>query len=231
MSRLIDITGNRYWMLTVLEMVQPYKYPAKWLVKCDCGNVVEALGACMKRGTTQSCGCLQKKRSKKANTTHGCSTGGVITRLYNIWRGVKARCTNPNEPAYPEYGGRGVTLCDQWMKFEPFQEWALDNGYQETLSIDRNDNDLGYSPSNCSWENRVMQNRNRRPNKGSSSQYIGVSFNKASNKWRSGVSINKKYISIGVFSSELEAAIARDDYVKSNNLEGFTINIKPHVEQ
>ena len=85
------------------------------------------------------------------------------TRLYGIWRGIKRRCLNPNYHHFKNYGGRGITVCDEWLEsFKSFYDWAMSNGYQDDLSIDRIDNDKGYDPSNCRWVTMAEQNKNKR---------------------------------------------------------------------
>ena len=88
--------------------------------------------------------------------------GWKNTRLYNSWRGMKSRCNNPNDTAYHHYGGRGITVCEEWLNFENFREWALHNGYEETLTIERKDVNKGYSPDNCEWVSVRAQHFNTR---------------------------------------------------------------------
>lgn len=86
--------------------------------------------------------------------------GGYKTKIYNTWRGMKSRCNNPNNKKYDRYGGRGITVCDEWYNFEPFYKWSLANGWQDGLSLDRIENDGNYEPSNCKWATLSEQQNN-----------------------------------------------------------------------
>ena len=88
--------------------------------------------------------------------------GGRFTRLYNIWSLMKARCLNFNNPSYLNYGGRGITICTEWLEFIPFKDWALSNGYTDNLTINRIENDGNYEPSNCNWITCKEQQKNKR---------------------------------------------------------------------
>lgn len=87
------------------------------------------------------------------------------TRLYGIWKNMKYRCSNPNSPAYKDYGARGIFVCAEWQQYEPFRAWAIANGYRENLTIDRIENDKGYSPDNCRWATMKTQSNNTRMNR------------------------------------------------------------------
>lgn len=161
MSTLIDITGNKYGMLTVIRRVENApKGVARWECRCDCGNIVIVRGGNLKNGAVKSCGCLKgianKKRSKHNMTG---------TRLYQIWINIKSRCYRKKNPFYKDYGARGIKMCAEWRdSFESFAEWALSNGYQDDLTIERINNDLDYRPNNCKWIGIGDQANNRRSN-------------------------------------------------------------------
>lgn len=154
-----ELAGLRFGHLTVLEKSQIVRGRQRlWKCVCDCGKETFVAGGNLRSGHTKSCGCYRESGRANLHRTHG----GSRSRLYEIYHGMKKRCYNPNCKAYARYGGRGITICDEWLdSFESFREWALSNGYQDNLSIDRIDNDGLYAPENCRWESSATQRRNR----------------------------------------------------------------------
>lgn len=124
----------------------------------ECDKIVERPLSQGKRD--KSCGC-NKGIGNKNSFKHGSS----FSRLYNIWHGILKRCNNPNSHAYSDYGGRGITICPEWLKFIPFRDWSLSNGYQENLTIDRKDNDGNYEPNNCQWISLEKNSQKKRTTK------------------------------------------------------------------
>ena len=153
---------EKYGRLTVVKRVDDYVSPSggkhhAYLCKCDCGNEVVILKDHLISGRQKSCGCLRHENGRR---THG----EIDTRLYEIWGNMLNRCSNPNNPAWKNYGGRGIQVCEEWKKYESFRDWSLSNGYSDELTIDRINNNYNYCPDNCRWTDVITQANNTRRN-------------------------------------------------------------------
>lgn len=165
MSRMIDLTGQQFGRLTVLSRAEDYVSPkghklVQWLCECECGNKTTVLTSCLRGGRSQSCGCINREISRKRLLTHGDSN----TRLYSIWASMRERCRNSSDKNYHHYGGRGISVCNEWDSYIIFKEWALNNGYHEDLTLDRIDVNGNYEPTNCRWVTMNIQANNKRNN-------------------------------------------------------------------
>lgn len=164
--RITSLVGKRYGRLKVISKEENTrskggKSHVMYLCECDCGNRLIVKAENLRSGNTQSCGCLAIDRTKEKSTKHGLTRD----RLYHVWNGMKDRCYNPNSESYHNYGGRGITVCDEWRdNFQAFYDWATENGHKEYLTIDRINNDGNYEPSNCRWATNKEQQRNKRNN-------------------------------------------------------------------
>lgn len=133
----------------------------QYLCKCDCGNEIVVIGKSLKSGNTKSCGCYKKQALLQANITHNLTK----TPLYRVWATMKDRCFREKSPKYKDYGGRGITVCDEWLNdFKAFYNWSMANGYKCGLTLDRIDVNGNYEPSNCRWVTINQQANNKRNN-------------------------------------------------------------------
>lgn len=160
---LIDLTGERFGHWTVISKgVKKTSGDTYWLCRCDCGKLKEVRGKSLRRGRSTNCGCSNRwKRFGGAM--------GENPRLAKTWQNMMQRCYNSEAPNYHRYGGRGITVCDEWHDFRNFVAWAEKSGYDKNAprgccTIDRINNNAGYSPANCRWVSVSTQENNKRTN-------------------------------------------------------------------
>lgn len=156
-----DLSGRKFGRLTAIRRLAKEKCGTyKWLCRCDCGKEKEVRGGHLTSGNTASCGCIYKDGN---NHRHGHTVGKKKTKTYNTWEHMIRRCNNSGDKDYPDYGGRGITVCSRWMKFDNF---LTDMGESpDNYQIDRIDNNKGYNKENCRWTTSIVNNRNRRNNR------------------------------------------------------------------
>lgn len=162
LSDMQSLVGKRFGSLTIESFAEKRRSIAYYECLCDCGSKLTASIYDLKRGHTQSCGCLQRARTAIAHLKHGQRH----TRLWYCWQDMKARCFNPKNKRYSEYGGRGITVCAEWKDdFQAFFDWAIWNGYSDSLTLDRREVNGNYEPLNCRWATGMEQGENRQNTK------------------------------------------------------------------
>lgn len=219
-----NIIGQKFSMITVLEEIESVNGRRRYKCLCECGHTFDRdhNNIAYRKGN-QSCGCAAKQWQSEAKKTHG----ERYTKLYKVWQGVKSRSINSgsffDRPEHDEYKAKGITICNEWLDYQVFSNWAKDNGYIEDkgLSIDREDNTKGYFPENCRWTTSDIQAQNTKVLwKTNNSGYRGVSLTaRKKNPYRAIIYVQGKQIALGSYSTALEAAIAYDTYVHEHKLE------------
>jgi len=182
------------------------------LYECpECGCEYEANKYNVNRGYSTKCRPCGYKSSTTKNSKRGRKS-----KLYPVWQAMKQRCSNPKDKNFHHYGGRGISVCDEWSDYEVFYDWALSSGYKNKLTLERTDNDKGYSPSNCEWATQQVQTINQRMSKTNTSGYIGVHPQAKDNIFIAAVRYNGKRHYIGCYKDKVEAARERDAFILNN---------------
>lgn len=200
----IEMVDQQFGRLKVKEEAGRDKHGAfLYKCECDCGNIRIVLSGNLRSGHTQSCGCL----NKEIITTHG-KTKSVE---YCAWLDMRSRCTDQNQKRYHDYGGRGITICREWL--DSFEAFYRDMGDRPAYchSLDRMDNEGNYNKENCQWATRTTQQRNSRIFVTNTSGVKGIHLDKKSNKYEAYIYVNNKKITLGRFFTLEQATTARKE--------------------
>lgn len=214
--KVIDMTGYETGRVKVVEQAGKNKSGnILWRYECSCGGGGIATADAIRR--MKSCGCIRKENGKEFfhnfNITHGESR----TRIYTIWGNMINRTSNKKNKDYKNYGGRGITVCEEWKDYLTFKKWALENGYSDTLTLDRIDNDKGYYPGNCRWADEETQNNNKQQSR--KLEYKGKI--KSVEQWAKEYNINRSTL-VNRLNKGMSIKEALETPVKGGNGKGYT---------
>jgi hypothetical protein len=209
--RIINIKNQKFNHLTAISFVKTIDGDAIWLFECDCKAKTrkEIKANNVKYGNIKSCGCLLTNFNKINKTTHNLKNH----RLYKIWRAMKSRCHNLKNPGYKNYGGRGIYVNKNWrFNFKIFYDWAINNGYQDNLQINRIDNNQSYLPENCNWVSPRDNSNNRRNNR-----YILFNNKKQTlQQWLRDLNISRNQFYYRIKKGKSEEEILQEFYVNQS---------------
>jgi hypothetical protein len=160
--RIVVTTGEKFNRWTVIKEVARDKHKRRMILcRCECGTEKVVPLTYLRSGESKSCGCMKIEMFIRQNTKHG----GSRTKLYKVWTSMKQRCLNEKCSVFEGYGGRGITICDEWLDYETFRKWAVSTGYKNGLTIERKDVNGNYEPGNCEWIPQSKQSMNTRSNR------------------------------------------------------------------
>lgn len=213
--------GDKFGYLEVVELKPGRNNSIKYVCKCHCGNTIvtgswDLLGI-KNRRPRKSCGCQRYAQNKKC-VKH--------FHLYTIWKSLEAKCYKKYHTSYERYGGKGITVCDEWLNsFDSFLEWSFNNGYSRELTLDRIDSTKGYYPENCRWTTLQVQEINKGLNKNNKTGHKGICLNPKNNLYRCDIRRGGKRIHLGSYKNLDDAVKIRQEaeeyFLKHNTLDGF----------
>lgn len=217
MPKSVDMIGRRFSRLLVFEpAVKSNCGRRQWLCRCDCGSVRVVDGGALRSGNSKSCGCWNREVANTGLRTHGHTCGKRESREYRAWRAMKARCYHVTSSSYVNYGGRGITICARWRSsFEAL--WADMGTCQTGLTLERRDNDKGYSPDNCMWASRSQQTFNQRLRSDNTTGHRGVHWHTTNKRWTASLCLNGKTRHLGSFTT-IDGAITAYEAARASIL-------------
>ena len=215
MRKRKNLIGQTFGRLTVIAEGETRELSNKrkqyyWLCQCNCGSKPKEITQnCLLNGETISCGCYHSEHNHEYGFKHGMSN----TRIYTIWSGMIQRCCNPNAKNYPRYGGRGITICEEWKEFKNFYDWSKISGYTDNLTIERLDNNGNYCPENCTWITKQKQMRNKRRN-----DYIQYNDEELTlTEWARKFDMNVETLRYQVNHNNFKSFVSYYNKIKENN--------------
>lgn len=219
----VNAQYNHWTVLYILDRVAPKN--RQCICRCDCGRLYKRTYSHIKNNECKVCFICQKRKH-----------GDTKTRLYRIWCAMKRRCSTSKGNYFKYYGSGSIKVCNNWKFYNNFKKWAIETGYNERLTLDRIDNNQGYSPENCRWTTQHVQNLNKRKPTNPSG-YTGVYKRRVKGGYNyvARISLWNRSITIGTFKTASDAVKARDEFIINNNLYEYSLQVlkrkgDPHDE-